>query len=109
MGAYLAAGIGGHFGSPLALLRGVLGGRVGVEVELHHSCRIVLEKYSKRFLDRNRCNRRNSFRLMSHLHLFGQSVFLDSCLLSLSASACLLDCQDWMHYVGLKVIRPMNL
>ena len=47
VGAHLAAGIGGAFGSPLALLRrGVLGGSVGVEFELHHSCRILLEKLS---------------------------------------------------------------
>ena len=86
MGAYLAAGIGGHFGSPLALLRGVLGGRVGVEVELHHSCRIVLEKSSKRFLDRNRCNRRNIVSVFyeSLALIRPQSVFLSPFLVCLS-------------------------
>ena len=57
---------------------------VGVEVELHHGCRIVLEKVSERSsLDRNGCNRRNLISVfMSHLDLFGHN--LSSCL-----SACL--------------------
>ena len=47
LSTYLPTGIGRHFCGPFGLLRGVLGGRVGVKVELHHSCRIVLEQLSQ--------------------------------------------------------------